>query len=80
MAKQRFVVYKAFDKRGDLVGQLHVAGGRLMPFCQYGGWSTYKLETDTASLMNFYSIPLSLWRSRVKSQGACRFQKVIYFN
>lgn len=52
MAKQRFVVYKAFDKHGEEQRQLLVAGGHLSIFC--GGTGSQKdINTPTTRLMSF---------------------------
>lgn len=82
MAKQRFVVYKAFDKHGKEQRQLLVAGGHLSIF---GGnsWSQADINKHTNALMAFGSgaiTSVASWKSWAKTMGACRFQKVIYFN
>lgn len=80
MAKQRFVVYKAVDKHGKFLRQLQVAGGRFMPF---GGALDLSrgLRVTTEQLMPYAAFPsVEYWKGFAKERGACRFQKVIYFN
>ena len=80
MAKQRFVVYKAFDKHGNEQRQLQVAGGKCMPFSMNIDWKI-DLQLTTEKLMRYASFPsVKYWKSHAKRCGACRFQKVIYFN
>ncbi|UTQ78236.1 hypothetical protein [Aeromonas phage Aer_P220] len=79
MIKQRFVVYKAFNKSGGVVGSLLVAGGKLMPFTRHT-WAS-DLSKTTSELMGYGTFDsLDYWKSYTKRCGACRFQKVIYFN
>lgn len=80
MAKQRFVVYKAFDKSGERVGELLVAGGRHMPFTRV--YAAIELACTTEELIMEYASfdSIDYWKSYAKRCGACRFQKVIYFN
>lgn len=50
MAKQRFVVYKAFDKHGKEQRQLLVAGGHLSVFGG-GSWSQADINKTTKQMM-----------------------------
>lgn len=79
MIKQRFVVYKAFNKMGVAVGTLLVAGGKLMPFSRHT-WAS-GLSKTTRELMDYGTFDsIDYWKLYTKRCGACRFQKVIYFN
>lgn len=82
MIKQRFVVIKAIDKYGNIQRELLVVGGRLSPFLG-NTWTTSCSSASTNSLMTYgQSMFMSVkrWKAFAKSEGACRFQKVIYFN
>ncbi|UOW66373.1 hypothetical protein vBAspATola_30 [Aeromonas phage vB_AspA_Tola] len=82
MAKQRFVVYKAFNKQGIEQRQLLVAGGHLSIFPDRA-WSQEDIHKTTEQLMSYHHgkiTSVSGWKALAKSLGACHFQKVIYFN